>query len=195
MNKNSLGAPGKVLIGVIGVSIGHLLIMIAPTAAKLGQSDQLAQITFDRAINLLRPTTAQLSWQVAAMQYDLISNSPEQLSDGEHILGSRAPTPNQHPDIHLAGAEIFAFQKQGNQVIGERFIANSGNTACFRGKIIGKVIIAESIVTAYMARPNQRGLEPMQFDLSDFWAIAKSDSVYAQGSVKRCQQIFQQLTN
>jgi hypothetical protein len=209
MNRNIMKtAPQGIWTALIAFGITAIVPIIYPAPARsaialtvdelqpgdhLEPLDQLDHSNPAQNAYMRIDESERIDWRNNSMNFDLISNNPNDLADGEHIFSSRSPDPNQHPDVHLAGAEIFALLKQGNQVIGEHFIANSGNTACFRGKISGKVILGEEIVTGYMETPRRQDLSPVQFDLSGLILLSRQDNAYAQGSVQRCQQVFRQL--
>ncbi|AFY71024.1 hypothetical protein Pse7367_2770 [Thalassoporum mexicanum PCC 7367] len=202
MKRDENSAPAKRCNTSLGLAIAIVLLFASESVAALRLNNQTINnqrsgFSFNQKspTKLIQNQQDWLHWQKLLWHPVLVSNNSSQLANGEHFLSSRSPTPNQHPDIHLAGAEIYAFLKQDNQVVGERFIANSGSTACFRGRIVGKVIVGESIVTGDLSRLSKQDLMPMQFDLSSFVAIARQDNTYAQGSVQRCQQLFNNLAD
>lgn len=112
------------------------------------------------------------------------------LPDGDFIFASRLPDKTKHPDIQLAGAEIYAFRKTGSNVLGEHFVANSSDISCFRGKLNVNTIVGEGLEIPFP----RESLKPMRFeisvDLKAFNRIKFDDIAYAQGSVKRCTEQF-----
>jgi hypothetical protein len=116
--------------------------------------------------------------------------SSQPLPDGDYVFASRLPDKTKHPDIQLAGAEIYAFRKTGSNVIGEHFVANSSDISCFRGKLSGNTIVGEGLEIPFP----RENLKPMRFeisvDLNAFNRIKFDDIAYAQGSVKRCTEQF-----
>ncbi|MFN3361099.1 MAG: hypothetical protein ACK421_06715 [Pseudanabaenaceae cyanobacterium] len=105
----------------------------------------------------------------------------EELQDGRYIFASQAPKTDRHPDIQLAGAEVYAFEKTGRNVLGEVFIANSSEASCFTGSVSqnllkGRVIIHNQTL-------------PFQTDLSNFYPIPVTLLPYARSSVDRCRPV------
>jgi hypothetical protein len=115
----------------------------------------------------------------------------QNLPDGNYIFSSRLPDRGQHPDIQLAGAEIYAIQKTGNKVIGEHFIANSSDANCFRGTVKGSTIDGEAIAAPFPSdNENRVELFPFSENLQDFKQLSLNSIAYAKQSVQRCRDRF-----
>jgi hypothetical protein len=115
----------------------------------------------------------------------------EELGNGKYIFASQPPKTDRHPDIQLAGAEVFAFEKNDRQVLGEVFIANSSEASCFIGSVTKNFIQGRVIFL-----DQGRGLrQAIQFtrDLSNFYPIDSRLLPYARSSVERCRPVVANL--
>jgi hypothetical protein len=118
------------------------------------------------------------------------------LPDGNYIFSSKLPDRSKHPDIQLAGAEIYAIQKNGNQVFGEFFVANSSDFSCFRGTVKDSAIVGEALSLPFPMNSvnNKIAMLPFQENLQDFKLLAPDSIPYAKGSVQRCRDRFLRYT-
>ncbi|MCS6958810.1 MAG: hypothetical protein RMK91_02030 [Pseudanabaenaceae cyanobacterium SKYGB_i_bin29] len=109
----------------------------------------------------------------------------EELQDGRYIFASQAPRTDRHPDVQLAGAEVYAFEKKGKNVLGEVFIANSSEASCFTG------VVTQNFLKGRVIIHNQT--LPFQTDLTKFHPVAVTLVPYARSSVDRCRSIVSGL--
>ncbi|PLS68559.1 MAG: hypothetical protein CV045_07270 [Cyanobacteria bacterium M5B4] len=110
----------------------------------------------------------------------------EQLADGRYIFASQLPKTDRHPDIQLAGAEVYAFEKTDRNLLGEIFIANSSEASCFVGRVSQNLIQGKAIIAEYP----QRQVINFTKDLSDFYPVSPQLLPYARSSVERCRPVF-----
>lgn len=115
----------------------------------------------------------------------------EELANGRYVFASHPPKPDRHPEVQLAGAEIYAFEKNDQQVLGEVFIANSSEASCFIGKATKNFIQGQVIFQAQ----GGKALQSIQFkkDLSNFYPISLDLITYARSSVERCRPVVSGL--
>jgi hypothetical protein len=116
----------------------------------------------------------------------------QNLPDGNYIFSSKLPDRSKHPDIQLAGAEIYAMQKTGNQVVGEYFVANSSDFSCFRGTVENSAIVGEALVLPFPMEAGNTKIAtlPFQENLQNFKLLPPDSIPYARGSVRRCRDRF-----
>ena len=117
------------------------------------------------------------------------------LPNGQYIFSSRLPDPNKHPDIQLAGAEIFVFEKVDNLVIGERFIANSSDTNCYQGKVLDNTLSLEVLDLPLSSDLSTPAKFHITVNLQKFQSINFADISYANGSIQRCRLQFEQYSS
>ncbi|WP_019501891.1 hypothetical protein [Pseudanabaena sp. PCC 6802] len=120
----------------------------------------------------------------------------QNLPDGNYIFSSKLPDRSKHPDIQLAGAEIYVIQKAGDRVFGEFFVANSSDFSCFRGTVKDSAIVGEAL---YLPFPmdsvnNKIATLPFQENLQNFKLLAPDSIPYAKGSIQRCRDRFLRYT-
>ncbi len=115
----------------------------------------------------------------------------EELANGRYVFASQPPKLDQHPEIQLAGAEIYAFEKTNRELLGEVFIANSSEASCFIGRATKNLIQGRVIFQDHRGKV----IQSIQFnrDLSNFHPIKFDLLPYARSSVERCRPVVSAL--
>jgi hypothetical protein len=124
--------------------------------------------------------------------YPALSQGAQNLTDGVYLFSSQPPDRSRHPDIQLAGAEVYVFWKKGRQVIGERLIANSSDANCFRGNITGRAIAGEGISLPFPVISGKIERFKLNVNLEVFKLLPLSSLTYSKGSIQRCVKQFEQ---
>jgi hypothetical protein len=115
----------------------------------------------------------------------------EELADGRYIFASHKPKTDRHPEIQLAGAEIYAFEKNSHNLLGEVFVANSSEASCFAARVSKNILQGRVVITDH----GQGKRQTVHFtkDLSEFYAVSPRLLDYARSSVERCLPVLSNL--
>lgn len=116
------------------------------------------------------------------------------LPDGEYMFASQLPDTSRHPDIQLAGAEIYIFQKRGDRLLGEHFISNSSEANCFRGRVKGNAIAGEGLEFDFGSNRPKPVPFKISVDLQGFNQIPVNSLKYARDSIRRCTAQFDNVS-